>query len=276
LISKNTNFKKSTSSLRTKPLANIQYMRIAVLIFFFLTISVGCNSQSTKDESLTVQQYEMLGMPNPEKIWQNMEYDQCIVTLSDLKKENSKSLPQLKSEKSSILFRRIISPENLLFINDSSIDLQKRSIQLQFISANFGKLLFLYYQNDAAKQYYSNEVVELIIFGFNIAEESFILTNDLLKNVTVLTEEMKLGIQKLKDGYRKTILGTLSELERSNQYHVEDLEKLSITLHKNIRTNIKWIDPNVRLEIKKQITKITQKKYSQIVNDKLIEIKNIL
>ena len=276
MISKNTNFKKSTSSLRTKPLANIQYMRIAVLIFFFLTISVGCNSQSTKDESLTVQQYEMLGMPNPEKIWQNMEYDQCIVTLSDLKKENSKSLPQLKSEKSSILFRRIISPENLLFINDSSIDLQKRSIQLQFISANFGKLLFLYYQNDAAKQYYSNEVVELIIFGFNIAEESFILTNDLLKNVTVLTEEMKLGIQKLKDGYRNTILGTLSELERSNQYHVEDLEKLSITLHKNIRTNIKWIDPNVRLEIKKQITKITQKKYSQIVNDKLIEIKNIL
>ena len=276
MISKNTNFKKSTSSLRTKPLANIQYMRIAVLIFFFLTISVGCNSQSTKDESLTVQQYEMLGMPNPEKIWQNMEYDQCIVTLSDLKKENSKSLPQLKSEKSSILFRRIISPENLLFINDSSIDLQKRSIQLQFISANFGKLLFLYYQNDAAKQYYSNEVVELIIFGFNIAEESFILTNDLLKNVTVLTEEMKLGIQNLKDGYRNTILGTLSELERSNQYHVEDLEKLSITLHKNIRTNIKWIDPNVRLEIKKQITKITQKKYSQIVNDKLIEIKNIL
>jgi hypothetical protein len=251
-------------------------MKTTVLIFFFLTISAGCNSQSTKDESLTVQQYEMLGMPNPEKIWQNMEYDQCIVTLSDLKKENSKSLPQLKSEKSSILFRRLISPENLRFINDSSIDLQKRSIQLQFISANFGKLLFLYYQNDASKQYYSNEVVELIIFGFNIAEESFILTNDLLKNVTVLTEEMKLGIQNLKDGYRKTILGTLSELERSNQYHVEDLEKLSIELHRNIRTNIKWIDPNVRLEIKKQITKITQKKYSQIVNDKLIEIKNIL
>jgi hypothetical protein len=251
-------------------------MRIAILIFFFLSISVGCNSQSTKDESLTVQQYEMLGMPNPEKIWQNMEYDQCIVTLSNLKKENSKSLPQLKSEKSSILFRRLISPENLLFINDSSIDLQKRSIQLQFISANFGKLLLLYYQNDAAKQYYSNEVAELIIFGFKISEESFILTNDLLKNVTVLTEEMKLGIQKLKDGYRNTILGTLSELARSNQYYVEDLEKLSIALHKYISTNIKWLDPKVRLEIKEQITKITQKKYSPIVNDKLIEIKNIL
>jgi hypothetical protein len=251
-------------------------MKTAILIFFFLTISVGCNSQSTKDESLTVQQYEMLGMPNPEKIWQNMEYDQCIVTLSNLKKENSKSLPQLKSEKSSILFRRLISPENLLFINDSSIDLQKRSIQLQFISANFGKLLLLYYQNDASKQYYSNEVAEIIIFGFKMAEESFILTNDLLKNVSVLNEEMKLGIQNLKDGYRNTILGTLSELERSNQYHVEDLEKLSIALNKNIRANIKWIDPNVRLEIKKQITKITQKKYSQIVNDKLIEIKNIL
>ena len=251
-------------------------MRIAILIFFFLTISVGCNSQSTKDESLTFQQYEMLGMPNPEKIWQNSEYDKCLVILSDVKKENSKSLPQLNSKKSSILFRRLISPENLLFINDSSIDLQKKSIQLQFISANFGKLLLLYYQNDASKQYYSNEVAELIIFGFKIAEETFLLTNNLLKNVTVPNEEMKLGIQTLKDGYRKTIIGTLSELERSNQYHVEDLEKLSITLHKNIMTNLKWIDPNVRLEIKEQINKITQKKYSPIVNEKLIEIVKML
>ena len=254
----------------------MKYMRTAILIFFFLVNIIGCSSQSINDESFTVDQYEKLGMPNPEKIWQNSEYDKIIVILSDLKKENSQSLHQLNSKKSSILFRRLISPENLLFINDSSIDLQKRSIQLQFISANFGKLLLLYYQNDASKQYYSNEVAELIIFGFKIAEETFLLTNNLLKNVTVPNEEMKLGIQTLKDGYRKTIIGTLSELERSNQYHVEDLEKLSIALHKNIMTNLKWIDPNVRLEIKEQINKITQKKYSPIVNEKLIEIVKML
>jgi hypothetical protein len=254
----------------------MKYMRIAILIFFFLVNSIGCSSQSINDESFTVNQYEKLGMPNPEKIWQSIDYDKCIVILTDVKKENSQSLPQLNSKKSSILFRRLISPENLLFINDSTIDLQKRAIQLQFITTNFSKLLLLYNQNDNAKQYYSNEVAELIIFGFKITEETFSLMNDVLKNVTVLNEEMKSGIQQLKDGYRKTIIGTLYELERSNQYHVEDLEKLSIALHKNIMTNLKWIDPNVRLEIKEQINKITQKKYSPIVNDKLIEIVKML
>lgn len=251
-------------------------MRIAILIFFFLVNCIGCSSQSIKDESYTVSQYEKLGMPNPEKIWQNSDYDKCLVILSDVKKENSKSLPQLNSKKSSILFRRLISPENLLFINDSSIDLQKRSIQLQFLTIDYGKFLLMYYQNDNAKLYYSTEVTELIIFGFKITEESFSLMNDVLKNVTVLNEEMKSGIQQLKDGYRKTIIGTLYELDRSTKYQVEDLEKLSITLRHHIMTHIKWIDPKVRLEIKEQIMKITQKEYSPIVNENLRDLLKML
>ena len=251
-------------------------MRIAILIFFFLVNCIGCSSQTMKDESFTVNQYEKLGMPNPEKIWQNSDYDKCLVILSDVKKENSESLPQLNSQKSSILFRRIISPENLLFINDSSIDLQKRSIQLQYITTNYGKLLLLYYQNDNAKLFYSNEVTELIIFGFKITQETFSLMNDVLKNVTILNEEMKSGIQQIKDGYQKTIIGTLYELDRSTKYQVEDLEKLSTALRQNIMTHIKWIDPKVRLKIKEQIMKITQKEYSPIVNENLRDIMNML
>jgi hypothetical protein len=253
-------------------LANIKKMRIVVIIIIVLFNNLDCFSQSRKDESFTEKQYEKLGVPSPEKIWHSDEYDKCIVILTDVKKENIKSLPQFNSKKSNTFFQRLISPENLLIINDSTIDIQQRVFQLQYLTSNFGKLVFLYYQNDNSKEYYSKEMVELFIFGLRINEATFNFANTIMQKAKIINEQMKLGIQNMKNGYKNTIVGMLDELERNSAYNIEDLEKLSLELKNNIDRNIDWIEPNTRLEIKEKITKMTQNEYSLVVNNNLIQI----
>ncbi|MEI6294383.1 MAG: hypothetical protein WCP36_11910, partial [Methanomicrobiales archaeon] len=73
--------------------------RIITLILITL-ITVSCNKSSKKDYSLTVKEYESMGMPDHTKLWSSQAYNNAFAILSKVKLNNPLSYPRKNSKKS--------------------------------------------------------------------------------------------------------------------------------------------------------------------------------
>lgn len=238
----------------------------------FITISLvllifGCKAQEKEDVSLSVNEYEKYGMPTTRKIWISDDYDKTIVLLNEIKKGNFKSLPRANSEKSKPYFDRIISEENLSFIEDTTITLQKKAFLIQSFAVTYGKLIYLYYQENSKTQYYNEELINIYIFGLKLTDKLFDFANLNLKSTKEPNAQMKAGIENMSSGYYKTILTYLDLLVQNDVYQTKDLEKFSIELKINLNRNINWLNSERRGQIKEKLNQTKNLSGSKIVKD---------
>ena len=93
----------------------------------------SCNKPDTTDHSLTPEEYRALGLPDYTRVWSIEDYSNAFLVLNTLKYNQPKALPSRDSEKSAVLFSRMINIDNLSFLQDETLALHDKAEMIQVV-----------------------------------------------------------------------------------------------------------------------------------------------
>ena len=240
--------------------------RIITLILITL-ITVSCNRLSKKDLSLTIKEYEMMGMPDHTKLWSSQAYSKAFTILSKVKLNNPLSFPRKNSKKSGAVFSCFVNKENLSFVNDSAISLKDRAFEIQSFSNVQNTLIRKYTDDFRPEQYYDRELIDAYIFGLYVQDKMLELALEILNSKDEQLINMKAGFRMVLYGYVQMIYFVLGEQVKSNIYSDTDLDSLSTEVSRSIIKNIEWIMPVDRQKIGVQIRNTIEKAPSGYVKN---------
>ena len=249
---------------------------ILIISFVTILVCVSCNRLSKKDLSLTSEEYLKLGMPDQNKIWNNDDYIAANITLSSLKLNNPFSFPKKQSKKSGALFSRIINTGNLTFADDTALSLRYRALLIQHFPRFQGELCNLYTIKFKNKLYYSEELVDLYIFGLSIHGKMLELAGKIMISKEESDRSIQSGLNSVLFNYLKTINTLLEEQVKSKFYRLKDLDNLSDEVSRSLRENLEWINPIERQKIKTQLQSVIEKSPTKYIRNNYINTSKIL
>jgi hypothetical protein len=239
------------------------------LIFLSLIILINgsCKKQSGKDLSLTVKEYQKLGMPDHNKIWSIQDYTKALTTLSNLRLYNPLSFPRKYSKKSGSVFNRFIDTENLSFINDKNLSLSDKALQVQYFAGFQNDLRRMYTDELKSEQYYAKELIDIDVYGLSVYKKMFDVAGEIMKSNEESVASMKSGLKAVQFGYVRLITIIIGEQVKSGVYQAKDLETLSMEVSNSLIENLEWIEPPDRQSITLSLQSSIDKFPSEYIKD---------
>jgi hypothetical protein len=204
---------------------------------------ISCNTLFEIDHTLKPEEYRKLGMPDHKKLWINDDYINANITLSSLKMNDPLSLPRKNSKKSGELFRRMVNEENLSFIHDTIFPLRTRAYTIQYFPQFQTEMEQLYTIEYKGKNFYSEELLDIHIFGLVIHDRMLELGWMIERSDDEDVEGIKSGMQAVKYNYMKLMPRLLGELAKTDLYSVDDTGRLAIAISSSITKNNVWMTP---------------------------------
>ncbi|NJN78734.1 MAG: hypothetical protein HC803_10765 [Saprospiraceae bacterium] len=118
----------------------------AILVLFLSNPSVIQTDEVLPypDNSLHVEQYQSLGMPSPDEIWNAAEYKRAVKVIKGYYDVDKWSIPRKESEYSGALFERMTKIENFEIITDKTENIQERLREHDDLLHSVGQLMSMY------------------------------------------------------------------------------------------------------------------------------------
>ncbi len=253
--------------------------KIIIISILFISVSLSCNKIFQKDLSLTPKEYQRMGMPSGNKLSSVSDYIDVIKALYKVRTKNPLSFPRKNSKKSGDVFNLLINKENLSFVNDTSISLRDKAMQIQSFSSLQNSEIQLYTDKLNSKQYYNKELIELYIYGLLVRDKMFELAGEINNSNSETDISMQQGQKVVVLGYVSLIKFLLDEQLKSGVYHSKDLYRLSSAVTLSATQNLKWIEPTelhkISIKIQNIIVKSTSGSVKRNYNDLLKLLNNI-
>ncbi len=241
-------------------------MKNSLIILMSALLTCGsCKNLSTKDQSLSLEVYKKLGMPDPTKIWTNDEYINANITLSSLKSNNPLTLPRKNSKNSGAIFTRIVNEENLSFANDTTMPLRIRASLIQFFPNFQSQLKNIYTTKSTEEQYFKEELIDLDIFGLFIYKKMFELAGKIMNSKDESDKSIMSGLSKVKYNYLNMIESLLTEQLKTKTYTDRDLDRLSVEVTRSLAENFEWMSPAERKTLESSIKSTFEKSSSTLI-----------
>ena len=252
----------------------MRYTLFLILVTFI--INVSCNRGSKGDYSLSLKEYRDMGIPDPGKVWNSDEIGIAIDVFSGIKWSKPYILPRKGSEKSGLLFDRMISLENMTFLQNDTLQLQDKAyLSLQFLQI-FEKWKDVYTHPMWKRQYYHRELVEININEVRLTEIMVELTKDVMASKDPVVMMLQAGVPQIKLNYVSSLVNALNLQSHSSQFLKKDLELIADSLSSSIMRNNEWMDSLSKVKIKKSIDIVLDSTSSDYVKEKYLDITGIL
>lgn len=245
---------------------------LPILLLIILLPLDSCNN----DHTLKPEHYQTLGMPSHKKIWTNDDYVACNITLSSLKMNDPLSLPRMSSRKSGDLFRRMVSTDNLDFIHDNDQTLRTRAYTIQYFTRFQTEMEQMYTIEYKGKMYYSEELLELDIFGLFIHDRMLELAMIINNSDDPEVEGLRDGMGAVKFNYMKLIPRLLDKLEKTDQFTESDRLRLVKAISTSIKVNLAWMNESEKTTLKSEFACSIEKTGSTGIKSILEESLNTL
>jgi hypothetical protein len=186
------------------------------------------------DNSLRVEQYESLGMPSPDKVWNASEYKRAVKVIKGYYNVDKWSIPRKNSEYSGTLFERMTKIENFEIIADKTQNIQERLREHDELLRSVGQLMAMYIEQEEKIQRFGSEGLTFRI----LSARTSIYSIKILKDLQVLmsdrgqrNSDLDLMTDKLVNGVAMTIEENLLIIEADYyQYQTKDLEQFAADL----------------------------------------------
>ena len=247
-----------------------------VVIALFLIIAFGCGQKSVKDSSLTIDEYQQLGMPDHTRIWNFQDYSMAYAALLKLKNEQPYALPVLSSEKSSEIFKRIINLENTSFLEDETLTLHERAYRIQgFINVQ-SDWIDIYTNIMMKEQFYDSELAQLHIFGLGVMHKMLELADKINKSDDPEDIKMRAAFSSIQMIYLIKVIGALDSQNLSDLYENADSEILSDSISSSIRRNLRWMNSAGKNDLKTAIRSVLESTDSEYVRKTYSELTKLL
>jgi len=253
-------------------------MKNSILLGLILFISLSsCNNAGRSDHSLTLEEYQERGMPDYNKVWSMQDYSTAFYVLNTLKYENAKALPVRGSEKSGKLFSRMISIDNLFFLQDETLPLHAKADRIKWFVNTLMELKVAYTSpGPGGEQYYVRELMDIDIFRVSVAHKML----DLGQQINASEDPSDVVMQSDYPQIQRMYLDILRELFELQQdesaFPRETLELLSDSLSASLRANMVWFDPDASEKIKQEMLEVMDKTSSRKIKMEYKELTELL
>ncbi len=237
------------------------YLLLVLILPFFLCT---CNRSRKTDHSLTLEAYRELGVKDPGKVWNLQDFIMSNMVLTELKNEQPFALPTKSSRRSSALFYRMISLENMSFLQDDSLPLYEKAHRLQGFLNVYTDLADLYTNVLMKEQYYYPELVEIWIFGLSVSQKMIDLGQEINQSDVPADKRMAAGYESIQSLYLVGLQDVLNQQKYTSRYSEKELELLTDSISVAVKRNMDWFDKaasdKLKLELQAVIDSTSSRK----------------
>lgn len=248
-------------------------------IFQFLLLSFilgSCAKMEYTDNSLSLEEYARLGMPDHNKIWDINDYSYAFLVLNTLKIQNPQALPARTSERSAELFNRMISPENLSFLEDDTLPLWTRADMIKWFVNTLMELKVAYTLIGVEKQYYAGELMDIDIFRITVLHEMLELGQRINESDNPSDLAMQADFPHIQQMYVSLIVELLEEQQKTAHYPRTSLELLSDNISASVRGNLHWLDNDAKGDIDEAMHRVMEHTTSRKIKSDYRKISELL
>lgn len=252
-------------------------MKNYVLLLIIFSISlVSCSKTDDTDHSLTASEYQELGMPDYNKVWNMEDFSNAFYVLNTLKYNTPKALPVRDSEKSGVVFSRMISIDNLFFLQDETLPLYARADMIKWFVNTLMELKVAYTTIGTSQQYYVKELMDIDILRVSVAHKML----DLGKRINESDDPSDVVMQSDYPHIQRMYLDILAELFEqqtyTSLYPESTLELLADSLSTSVRSNMDWFDEDASVFVKKAMFTVIESTSSRKIRTEYGELTEIL
>lgn len=246
------------------------FLLLSLLTIFSL---ISCRNLFRKDMSLTTAQYSGQGMPDLNKSWTERDFQKAQNAINAVLIKDFHSLPREASRKSGDVFKRIISKDNLKFLEDTTLSLRNKAYRIQALGNFMGQLGTLYTDKLKAEQYYSAELTDIFISHLYVRGKMLELAEKIDKSTNQDDIVMQSGRNGITGSYVLLITFLTGEQEKAGAYRSGDLKKLSKEVANSLKENKQYLDTEsvnkiaaiLRKSIEKAPSSVTSNTYKEIL-----------
>lgn len=239
-----------------------------LLTLILLTSLNSCNKPDTTDYSMTPAEYQKMGMPDYTRVWSLDDYQMAFLVLNTLKYNQPKALPSRNSEKSAVLFSRMINIDNLAFLKDETLALHDKAEMIQWYGTNLVELTAAFTFLGMEKQYYIPELTDIDIFSITIAQIMLDLGNKINESGDPEDIALQSDFPLIQMMYLDLISSLFEKQQKPSLFPQETLELLSDSLSSSVRRNMHWFDEEASERIKQALLTVVDSSSSRkLIND---------
>jgi hypothetical protein len=246
------------------------YKLKTTLLFLILIILVNgsCRNLFRKDHSLTIKEYENIGMPDIKTQWSERDLMKAHVTLGTIRTKSFQAMPRKRSSRSGAVFSKIVSRENLSFLNDPKKALHDMAYEIQTTASFMNDVGRMYTDNLKQEQYYHEELIEIFIHEIYVKEKMLELAERIMNSKDPDDISMQRGHKSIVNGYVNLITTMIKNQEKTKAFAARELKRLNKAVAQSISNNLKYLDSASKQQLIEEITTITKKsKANYIRND---------
>lgn len=245
------------------------------LIASIFIIGFSC-TKKFPDRSLTVDEYVKLGVPDPRgKEWAIDDFRQAHFVLGRMKWDKPYQLPVRDSKKSGALFERMLGPENLTFVQDSTLSYNDRAERISDLINVCGYWADVY-SNPGIGRYYQRELIDIQIFKLNVTENMLALAAEIYRSDDPTAAGLKYGYKNIKQDYLGCLTNELKMQSLKSQFQQEDLNKLADTIYLSVIRNKAWMDSSAITGLKQSLRLVMDSTSSDHIRNKYSTLEKLL
>ena len=215
-------------------------------------------------------------MPDYNSVWSMQDYSNAFYVLNTLKYENAKALPSRESERSKVLFSRMISIDNLSFLQDETLPLYAKAELIKWFVNTLMELKVAYTTIGSNTQYYIRELIDIDIFRVSVAQKMLELGNEINESEDPSDVDMQSDYPAIQLMYLN-ILTELFELQQyTSLYPEQTLELLSDSLSASVKRNMLWFDEDASALIEQAMLDVIESTSSRKIKSDYRELTEIL
>ncbi len=238
-------------------------------------VAIACCSYK-KDMSYTVTEYRKMGMPDPSVSWSKDEYAQALSVLRNLKLYGSLTMPKKFSNKSGIIFKRLLSQENMAFVDDTTLLARDKAFRIQHFSSFQAGMIGLYTYKVKDLRYYRDELVDLYIFGLLVHNNMLDLSEELNQSDNGTDKVLTAGSSFVIKEYSDLIMKILKEQLNSKIYRNKGLKRLSKSLTESLIQNWERLGSADKQKIIVEIRNVISKSSSKFIRTNYQQFLDVL
>ncbi len=247
-----------------------------LLILVLPVILSSCNKANEHDHSLTPEEYQELGMPDYNKVWSMEDYSNAFYVLNTLKYNTPMALPARESKKSGMLFSRMVSIDNLAFLQDETLPLHAKADMIKWFVNTLMELKVAYTIIGTNRQYYVKEIMDIDIFRLRVAQKMLELGRQINESEDPSDVVMQSDYPAIQQMY-VNLLGELFGIQQyTSLYPKQTLELLADSLSSSVRRNMLWFDENASALVKQSMQIVLDSTSSQKIKNEYGELLGIL
>ncbi|TFH27896.1 MAG: hypothetical protein E4H10_02305 [Bacteroidia bacterium] len=207
-------------------------------------------------------------MPDYDTVWNLENYETAFYVLKTLKYGKPYTLPVKDSERSGLLFSRMVNIENLSFLEDDSLPLYQKAQTIKWYFDLYGGLMIVYTEIQMERQYYIRELVDIDVFGVRMAQKMLDLGNEINESDDPEDVDMQSDFPMIQKMYLNLLNAVFAKQQHTSQYPEQTLELLSDSLSNSVRRNMHWLDEDASALIKQAMQAVIDSTSSRkIINN---------